>query len=313
MSEYIQCPCCNVFFPIDEIVKHTDACKQLQKSNKAPSKGSPFSEDDRALFRAPQEFNDLCRGSQILPLTLYLGGQEAAEDVEWLQRRKITHVMNTAAELSSDQKLYSSLNIAYKHFALNDTPECPIEQVFEQATDWIHEAVEKDGRVLVHCAMGISRSCTIVIAYLMRFHCWSFKVAFKHVRDNRRACYPNEGFLRSLIEYEFQLFGRPSLDLRALTLYENFTDQQIEKIWTQKQQQTQKRRVSAPPTRTVFSELHLEVNTNCIPNSNVDTVDISQPAIQRRVSAPLPKTPNHFGVFRPNKFQRGLSFKDFGM
>lgn len=48
--------------------------------------------------------------------------------------------------------------------------------------------------VLVHCQMGISRSATIVIAYLMRKQRQGLDEVLKQVRAKRRRINPNENF-----------------------------------------------------------------------------------------------------------------------
>jgi atypical dual specificity phosphatase len=59
--------------------------------------------------------------------------------------------------------------------------------------------------VIVHCAAGISRSASVVIAYLMEYYNFPLSKALKFVKDTRRIVDPNEGFLQSLAQYEFQL------------------------------------------------------------------------------------------------------------
>ncbi len=44
----------------------------------------------------------------------------------------------------------------------------PIKQHFDEVCGFIRRAIEGKGRVLVHCAAGISRSSTLTLAYLMR-------------------------------------------------------------------------------------------------------------------------------------------------
>ncbi|PPJ54522.1 hypothetical protein CBER1_02536 [Cercospora berteroae] len=73
---------------------------------------------------------------------------------------------------------------------------------FEKTNHFIHQGLQEGGGVFVHCAMGVSRSATIVCAYLM----WRFEVgreeALEWVRRGRARCRPNEGFWEQLGLYE---------------------------------------------------------------------------------------------------------------
>lgn len=55
--------------------------------------------------------------------------------------------------------------------------------------------------VLVHCDKGVSRSATVLIAYLMRTYRWSFNVALAFVAEKRRIK-PNENFKEQLQVWE---------------------------------------------------------------------------------------------------------------
>ena len=60
-------------------------------------------------------------------------------------------------------------------------------------------------RVLVHCRAGVSRSATLVIAYLMKRHGMSLDDALAHVRAKRPRIAPNEGFIQQLRAFEASL------------------------------------------------------------------------------------------------------------
>ena len=57
------------------------------------------------------------------------------------------------------------------------------------------------GRVYVHCQQGISRSATIVLAFLMLKRSMDVIEAVKTVRE-KREIFPNDGFLRQLCELD---------------------------------------------------------------------------------------------------------------
>jgi len=85
-----------------------------------------------------------------------------------------------------------------------DSKTYPISQHFEEASHFIDEEIRlRKGRVFVHCAQGISRSATLVIAYLMSKRQMSIQQAIETIRPKRFIA-PNEGFTEQLIEYNDQ-------------------------------------------------------------------------------------------------------------
>lgn len=62
-------------------------------------------------------------------------------------------------------------------------------------------------RVLVHCAVGVSRSASLVLAYLMIHHGFTLLQAINKVKE-RRWIFPNRGFLKQLQALERKLEHR---------------------------------------------------------------------------------------------------------
>jgi protein-tyrosine phosphatase len=56
----------------------------------------------------------------------------------------------------------------YLHVRVKDSPKEEISQHFDSVCSYIKKGLERGEGVLVHCAFGVSRSATFVIAFLMK-------------------------------------------------------------------------------------------------------------------------------------------------
>jgi protein-tyrosine phosphatase len=135
---------------------------------------------------------------------LYLGSVNDARDVTKLRSLGVTHVLNAASNLYDPNAVFFSrgLLVQYLSFPAQDIDEYPIQQHFAAGVDFIHEAIEGGGTILVHCAAGVSRSTTLVCAYLMRARQLPCFEAVMFVNRQRACASPNPGFLRALLRFQ---------------------------------------------------------------------------------------------------------------
>lgn len=139
--------------------------------------------------------------SKILD-TLYLGSYNDAKNPAFLKKSEITHILTVGVEL---QALFPQ-QFRYLCIPAYDHPAFQLSPYFDQIADFIHNAIDKEkGKVFVHCQMGISRSTTSVIAYLVKYHRMHPIEAGLFVKSRRAIVYPNPGFLRQLDAYARKL------------------------------------------------------------------------------------------------------------
>ncbi len=118
----------------------------------------------------------------IIP-NLYLGNVSAAKDNELLKNLNITHVL-TIEDRSLDSSQYKVLE-KYKFKKLADMHNCNILEVLEECLEFIDEAIKESKNILVHCYMGMSRSATLVMAYIMAREKQSVKKTLDQVKKQR--------------------------------------------------------------------------------------------------------------------------------
>jgi len=139
---------------------------------------------------------------------IMIGNRLAALDTNFLVKHKVSHLLNCAApgpncfmSVSPDLSTLSQHNMSYLGLQLSDDSEEDISKKFIESGQWIDKALAEGGKVLVNCWAGISRSSTIVLAFLMRHRGMQLTRAVRQVKSARNI-QPNPGFLRQLVDLE---------------------------------------------------------------------------------------------------------------
>jgi hypothetical protein len=134
-------------------------------------------------------------GCEVYP-RLYLGNAQFASDADLLTGLGITHIVNCAKEVPDYFK--GDFNFQYLHLMLDDVPDENITRIFKVSAQFIGQALDNGGVVLVHCWAGVSRSVTVVIYYLVTTLGISVKEALEGIRKRRPIANPNRGFIQQL-------------------------------------------------------------------------------------------------------------------
>ncbi|RDW91480.1 putative tyrosine phosphatase YVH1 [Coleophoma crateriformis] len=137
---------------------------------------------------------------------IYVGGIFTLRRKSTLVSLGITHVVSV---LKYDFKDFEDWE-QYAHLSIevDDVDDENLLGEFENSGAWIEKALKdgkdgKPGKVLVHCAMGKSRSVAIVIAYLLRkYPHHTVATALGLIRQSRPIAEPNDGFMAQLELYK---------------------------------------------------------------------------------------------------------------
>uniref|UniRef100_H3DGK5 Dual specificity protein phosphatase n=1 Tax=Tetraodon nigroviridis TaxID=99883 RepID=H3DGK5_TETNG len=154
--------------------------------------------------------------NQVWP-NLYIGNEVAARDKSNLHSLGITHVVNAAHGpstpppkccyyVNTGPRFYRDINVDYYGVEADDVTEFILSPFFYPTARYIRSALAKGGRVLVHCLMGVSRSATLVLAFLMITEGLTLREAVAAVKLHRDI-FPNPGFLQQLRILDMSLEG----------------------------------------------------------------------------------------------------------
>jgi len=143
------------------------------------------------------------RPAEIIP-GLYLGSVGAALSKKTLLGLGITHVLSVMDKMKTP---YPN-DFSYKQIEILDSVQDDIRKHFEDASLHIDNVLKgENNKILVHCFAGKSRSTTIVICYLMKYHGMKRDEALDDIRKKRPIVCPNAGFMLQLKEWEKLLSG----------------------------------------------------------------------------------------------------------
>lgn len=161
---------------------------------------SPYYFDFGQMFSQVAKIND----------HLYLSSLNALSP-DRLRQHGITLLVSAMIDSPPSQLRNAVLNSM--HVVVEDMEGANLRAHFDRVGERIAAENRRGGRTLVHCMAGVSRSSSLILAYMMRHLNMSLADAYQHVRSIRPCIQPNPSFWRQLLDYEEHLRGSRSVRL----------------------------------------------------------------------------------------------------
>ena len=103
------------------------------------------------------------------------------DEFDWLLNQGVKSIV-TMTENALPQNWVESID--YLHVPTPDLTAPDMDRI-DSAVDFIHEKINNDQAVMVHCAAGMGRAGTILACYFIKYKNFSAINAIKKIRDER--------------------------------------------------------------------------------------------------------------------------------
>lgn len=125
---------------------------------------------------------------------IYIGNYQSADMLNYRNPEGITHVLNCTPDAHRGLRDFD-----VRQLDIDDGFEIPVD-IIRFAISTIADAIHAKGKILVHCHAGVSRSVSLVCAYLMSCG-FSWDDALQFVRARRSQAFPHPNIERSIKHY----------------------------------------------------------------------------------------------------------------
>ena len=154
-----------------------------------------FVEQKREIFNLYMNKVNLYPSYEQITNKIYLGNEDTARDKEILNKLNISNILICAEGCEP----FFPNEFKYKILYIDDAIDENILSWLKEAFEFIDSSINN---IYIHCAMGISRSPTIVISYLMYKKKMKYEEAYDFVKEKRKVISPNSGFQEQLKKFE---------------------------------------------------------------------------------------------------------------
>jgi serine/threonine/tyrosine-interacting-like protein 1 len=158
----------------------------------------PFHRTQKIIYM-PRELDEIQTfPSEIIPGLLYVGNWKHG-NIPYIQKE--LRIMGHINCCEQPGTFLSEEGSSLLHIAVSDVPVADLFTRFAAAVDFINHHKKSNQVVLIYSKLGISRSATIAVAYLMHENSWSLEDAYRCVKKCRPQICPNTGFMKQLAQW----------------------------------------------------------------------------------------------------------------
>ncbi|MCO4769009.1 MAG: dual specificity protein phosphatase family protein [Deltaproteobacteria bacterium] len=152
---------------------------------------------------------------------VYVGARPQPAGLQALEEAGITHVISCLEETERGSVAFLRERFETVFIPVRDSIDSDIAASFPEAFAFASRAQASPSKagLLVHCAVGVSRSATVATALVMQRQALTFLDAYRSVRAGRPKVLPNIGFASQLQRLEHSMHAETRGELSSLARY----------------------------------------------------------------------------------------------
>jgi len=141
-------------------------------------------------------------GMSAIRDNLFVGSLHDSQSETQMSKNKISHVVRVTEQPEDEKRVDIDPAPTYLFIKAADHENVNLRQHFEKVNDFVHEARLNGGSVLIHCHEGVSRSVTLMAAYMMSVTRLGLEDVMRVIELARSQANPNKGFRAQLADFE---------------------------------------------------------------------------------------------------------------
>eukprot|EP01022_Parablepharisma_sp_SALTPOND_P001426 TRINITY_DN106356_c0_g1_i1.p1 TRINITY_DN106356_c0_g1~~TRINITY_DN106356_c0_g1_i1.p1 ORF type:complete len:425 (-),score=18.78 TRINITY_DN106356_c0_g1_i1:880-2154(-) len=193
-KKFPKCSSCSISITPVNVVGKPEAplCRNCYDAQELNEADLPIEERKKiTVFEAPDQIDS----------HLWLGSCFSDVSLTYLRKKGIGAIVLVCSE----GILRWPDEMEYYRIQVEDTLKGNLTPFFLEAIEFIRSHIEKNQGVLLRCAAGVSRSASVVAAYLMKVKQLTRDEAIEYIKRSRPMVSPNPAFLKQLKHFESEL------------------------------------------------------------------------------------------------------------
>jgi len=128
---------------------------------------------------------------------IYLGNAYNAADYYYLKNFGITGIVNACNEISN----YFEDDFEYFKIDILDINNSSIYKFFDPFITFVENILNDNGKIMIHCYMGSSRSAILVVLYLIKYKSYTMDDSIHFITGKRNRVNINVTYIEELKKY----------------------------------------------------------------------------------------------------------------
>lgn len=137
----------------------------------------------------------------VIDEQVVLGGVLMFDDLERLQGQGVGAMINLCAEHPAEKRRLSEAGIEYLWLPVTDASPPTLEQI-QQGMAWMQRQMEAGRTIYVHCAIGVSRSATLLACWYIFARGMDVTQALRFLKTRRPQMTLTRRQIRRVRDYE---------------------------------------------------------------------------------------------------------------